>query len=73
MKQLTAMPEDGQFVAVYEYNDQVWSGIYLWDDDGLITEYSDFEDGFYPVGGMGDTGSLPWIYNQGIEPKFFVV
>lgn len=73
MKQLTTMPEDGQFVAVYEYNDQVWSGSYLWDEEGLVTEYCIHEDAFVPVGGMGDIHSLPWVCNSGIEPTFFVV
>lgn len=73
MKQLTVMPLIGQFVAVYEYNGEVWSGTYLWDDEGLITEYCSHEDEFVPVGGMGDVNSLPWVYTQGIEPKFFGV
>lgn len=73
MKQVNKMPESGQFVAVYSYNNKVWSGTYLWDDDFLITEYMAGVDEFEPVGGSGDTRCLPWVCNMNTNPKFFVV
>jgi hypothetical protein len=75
MVEFKNMPLIGQFVAVYQYNGEVWSGTYRWDEDGLITEYcfNDDDDYFSPVGGMGDYNSLPWVCNVGIKPKFFGV
>lgn len=73
MVEFKNMPLIGQFVAVYEYNGEVWSGTYLWDDEGLITEYCFHEDEFVPVGGMGDIHSLPWVCTKDIETKFFGV
>lgn len=72
MKEVNEMPKEGQFVAVYSYNGNVWSGTYEWDDDGLITEYCLSDDEFWLVGGMGDTFSLPWVCNENTKPKFFV-
>lgn len=72
MKEVNEMPTEGQFVAVYTYNGKIWSGTYLWDDEGLAKEYCIYEDGFVRVGGMGDHGSLPWVFNEGIDAKFFV-
>ena len=73
MKQRKNMPKEGQFVAVYEYNGQVWCGTYLWDDDFLITEYCLYNDDFEPVGGSGDENSLPWVCNSNTNPKFFII
>lgn len=72
MKEVNEMPKEGQFVAVHTYNGNVWSGTYLWDDEGLITEYSLYKDEFEPVGGGGDCDALPWVFNEGTYPKFFV-
>lgn len=71
MKEVTEMPTDGQFVAVYSYSSEVWSGTYKWDDDLLITEYCLQNDEFEHVGGSGDVGSLPWVCNTDVNVKFF--
>ena len=46
MKQVKEMPTSGQFVAVWEYNGNIWSGVYInqgrWIDVYLI-EKDDFE------------------------------
>ena len=46
MKQVDEMPTSGQFVAVWEYNGNIWSGVYInqgeWIDVYLI-EDDDFE------------------------------
>lgn len=73
MVEFKKMPLIGQFVAIYAYNGNAWSGTYRWDDDGLVTEYCENDDEFYPVGGMGDYNSLPWVCNAGVKPKFFGV
>lgn len=73
MKELKEMPTNGQFVAIYTYNGEIWSGSYLWDDEGLITEYCLHENEFVHVGGMGDIHSLPWVCNKYTNPRFFVV
>lgn len=72
MKELKEMPTEGQFVAVYEYNGDIWSGAYQWDEDGCVTEYCLYDDEFVPVGGMGDISSLPWFCNRNIETVFYV-
>lgn len=46
MKQVDKMPTSGQFVAVWEFNDRVWSCTYKWDDDGRLSQYyEDLESG----------------------------
>lgn len=35
------MPKSGQFVAVWEYNGNIWSGTYYWDDGGDLFEWGD--------------------------------
>ena len=46
MKQVDKMPTSGQFVAVWQYNGNIWSGVYInrgeWIDVYLI-ENDDFE------------------------------
>ena len=46
MKQVDEMPTSGQFVAVWQYNGKIWSGVYInrgeWIDVYLI-EDDDFE------------------------------
>lgn len=71
MKEVNEMPTEGQFVAVYTYNGNVWSGTYAWDAD-IITEYFLYSDDFEPICGTGEYRYLPWICNEGTYPKFFV-
>lgn len=73
MKKVKDMPMTGQFVAVYEYNDQLWSGTYSWDEDGLITEYNLDIDDFEPVGGSGDVYSCPWGNMPNIPVIFYTI
>lgn len=37
MKMQSTMPTEGQFVAVWEYNDVLWSAVYKWDGDVLLS------------------------------------
>ncbi len=46
MKTLDSMPTTGQFVAVYEYNNEVWSSTYKWEDGKLLT-YNEKPDEFF--------------------------
>jgi len=55
MKLVKDMPKDGQFVAVWEYQKNVWSGIYRW-TDGELYEYSNSDDEFdITYGGVNRT------------------
>lgn len=65
MKQVNEMPTEGQFVAVYKFNDNVWSGVYKY-EHGELYEYDT----------MGDSWEKTDIYFTGSsafsELKFFV-
>lgn len=70
MKQVNEMPTTGQFVAVWEYNGQIWSGIYDWQDD-YFHEYDNHDDDWARLHGVNRTA---WGYDPLIfeKTKFFV-
>ena len=39
------MPIEGQFVAIWFYNDKMWAGTFLWVNEQLF-EYNEKEDDF---------------------------
>lgn len=45
MKMQNTMPTEGQFVAVWEYNKEVWSSTYKWYGDHLMA-FDDKSDDF---------------------------
>lgn len=47
---LREMPEEGQFVAVWSYQDVVWSDTFRW-IDGELTQYKEEDDDFHDVEG----------------------
>ena len=44
MRELSEMPEEGQFVAVWEYNGKIWSDTYYWEDDKLLCFSNESEE-----------------------------
>lgn len=46
------MPEEGQFVAVWEYNGEIWSDTFSI-IDGELMKFSDDRDDFYRDSGVG--------------------
>lgn len=51
------MPTSGQFVAVWEFNGEVWSDRYQWDKGGLM-EYDPDSREWYILYGITDTDHL---------------
>jgi hypothetical protein len=43
MKQVNEMPTEGKFVAVWENDNGVWSGVFIF-EDGILYEYNGSED-----------------------------
>jgi hypothetical protein len=48
---LESMPTEGQFVAVWEYEGETWSGTYKI-DNGIISQYLQDHDNWYEVGNI---------------------
>ncbi len=48
MKQVDKIPEEGQFVAIYNANNKIWSDTFF-NDGGCILQYSDETDDFEPL------------------------
>lgn len=44
MKQVNEMPTEGQFVAMWEYNNKIWSDTFRWVDGSLKISSKDGED-----------------------------
>lgn len=44
MKQVDAMPTEGQFVVIYINPNGIWSDCLMWGDDGQLYKYDDSED-----------------------------
>lgn len=42
MNSQTTMPTEGQFVAVWEYNGEVWSDAFKWFDNDLFMYHAQF-------------------------------
>ena len=49
MKKVKEMPTSGQFVAVWEYDGNLWSNTMEWKEDGCLYHYEETGD--------------KWIYN----------
>lgn len=64
--ELTDPPGSGQFVAVWEFKEKLWSGTYI-AQNGEYLEYNTDTDEFDDP----DTGRSPWESNPGIA-RFFV-
>ena len=70
MKQISNAPLEGQFVAVWVYNNQVWSDVYRWDGVDLWV-YTDTTDDFDKLTYLDTTA---WGNNPKItDVKFFEV
>ena len=47
MKQVSTMPASGNFVAVWQYNGQVWSTSYHLNAEGYYTSYNEDEHSYF--------------------------
>ena len=44
MKVTSEMPKEGQFVAVWGYNDKLWSDTHRWNSNGRLERFHGGED-----------------------------
>lgn len=49
MKQVNAMPENGQFVVMWVFNNKLWASTFK-TEEGILYEYNDEESCFEPSG-----------------------
>lgn len=63
MKMQSTMPTEGQFVAVWEHNNVLWSATYKWNEDGELLEF-DYDE-WLEVGGFHDIHPKEAIYLVG--------
>lgn len=49
MRRTKKMPKQGQFVAIWEYNGVLWSGVYKYIED-VIYRYNPYADEFEQLG-----------------------
>lgn len=64
IKETESKPESGQFVAVWIYNDQIWSGTFRW-IYGILYEWEDSKNDF----AYRCPGDYPFEY----DPKYFIL
>ena len=60
-------PRNGQFVVIWEYDNEVWSNTYKWKGD-TICVYKQQDDGFEPV---NSDLTLAWMNANTTFIKFF--
>jgi len=53
MKQVSEMPTSGQFVAVWMYNNKIWSSVYKY-ESGCLNLYSPVDGDYEPVDDVDD-------------------
>lgn len=53
MKQISEMPTSGQFVAVWMYNNKIWSSVYKY-ESGCLNLYSPVDVDFKPIDDVDD-------------------
>ena len=70
MKEVQDLPEEGQFVVVWEYNNKIWSGTFKWKNENLFIYLDGFLDSFFVVAKIDD---LFWFYDENCQKKFFVI
>jgi hypothetical protein len=64
--QVSAKPTEGQFVAVWMYGGNPWSGTFKW-IDGILMEYVEEPDGFVTHLGTGNDH-----YFDNYNPIFYI-
>jgi len=48
MREVSEMPEKGQFVAVWEYQGNIWCDTFFWSEDGDLLRFENETDDFEP-------------------------
>lgn len=46
MKEVKEIPKTGQFVAIWENENGIWSQAYKWSQKGVLLKYCDYRDEF---------------------------
>lgn len=49
MKQVKKIPQEGQFVAIWEYKGKLWSSTYKWQDGVLLAYSAGCDEFMYPL------------------------
>ena len=76
MKQISVMPTEGQFVAIWEYDGEIWSGTYKY-NKGRLMVYINCEceqcEGHFDECEKTMVSDLSFAYNKGLAVRFFVM
>lgn len=65
MKQVDSMPTEGQFVVVFEYNGNIWSGVYYVEQGCLYKFFNDDTQSF-------DSCTPYFMSDKHTNQKYFV-
>ena len=68
MKEVQDLPEEGQFVVVWEYNNKIWSDTFKREGE-IILNYNGVEDKFEEESGLEDWS---WYSDDRSNKKIFV-
>ena len=66
MNEVSEMPKEGQFVAVWIYRGKIWSDTFRW-KSGKLFKFENDQDEFFPV---WTSEMKPWL-NPDNKPRFF--
>lgn len=70
MKEVKDYPKEGQFVAIWEYDNKIWAEEFKW-KNGVLRTYNEKEEKF--SGKKVRPIEYPWGYDEYCKKKFFVI